>query len=609
MKLLQFFEAIQPQQLVNVDTPAFRSWFGSSKAVDDQGHPIVFFRGTAKRPSAAGFATKRSLPSFVASADIASIYAASYKKSMLGTPFGQEPAAPTFQSGATVSPVFLSIQNPVDMRGREAMNMEMDIFGLLMSDWSNETEMQLMLDILGELERAEDRGVQFEYELPDLPGTVSVADWNEVIDWIQDTWEEVNEGGWSGNAAEIFTSVLAGIYVDSYAVVDAPTFTEWAAAKGFDGVVHDDVFEQGAKYSQTLLGKDVPGGLDDEDMHTTWRPFDAAQVKSIFNQGGWSAEPGSGMHEAWKIHRKNNTFIVVDGEMGSGWEEITESIADFAEYGIMSNPDRDYMNQLALEVQKTAHRDPHIKGFYDPRGRFWVWDGRDDTVHHNMVEFELFNEYDQPDFGDWFDVVGEEALAHGYTEEQLQDYFDNEGGYIPFIIKVDDGKLGKVWTAYQSTLQEPEVRRALGESVRQRIRPMRRNVMERFAKADVNKLFSFWAHPQTGQIYHNKVTHTMAATDPDGPIALTQFGQLGPDAFDDIDVFKAAFKLGWVRGMYLEDDVAAGKQIALHGANQGIVRETLRLMLEKGLDIESMGLRGEFDGYEYDGIPEDLEPV
>ncbi len=98
----------------------------------------------------------------------------------------------------------------------------------------------------------------------------------------------------------------------------------------------------------------------------------------------------------------------------------------------------------------------------------------------------------------------------------------------------------------------------------------------------------------------------MAATDPKGPIALKQFGELGPEAFDDIDVFKAAFSLGWVRAMYLEDDVAAGKQIALHGANEGIVRETLRLLLEKGLDIESMGLRGEFDGFEYDGTPEEL---
>ncbi len=299
MKLIQFFEAINPQQLVNVDTPQFRTWFGNSKTVDDQGHPIVFFRGTAKSPARnVAFATKRSIPSFVAAADIASVYAASYPKTGFGPAFGEEPPPPTFQPGAQVSPVFLSIKNPVDMRGIEYLDFEMGLFGLMKSDWSDPNAFQLALDILTELRRLENRGVQFEYELPDPPGGIEAGDWGNVIEWLEDAWSEAEDEQWNGRMAELFTSMLAEIQVDAYAIVDTPSFKEWAEGMGFDGVVHDDVFMQGAKFSQALLGKDRPNGLDVEDMHVTWRPFEAVQVKSIFNQGGWSTEPGSSMTES-----------------------------------------------------------------------------------------------------------------------------------------------------------------------------------------------------------------------------------------------------------------------------------------------------------------------
>ena len=292
-------EAIHPTQLVNVDTPAFRSWFGASKAVDGEGHPIVFFRGTTKNPRGdVAFGTRRSIPSFVASADIASIYAASYQDSMLGTPFGQEPAPPTFQRAAQVTPVFLSIQNPVDMRGLEMVDFEMGLFGLLKSDWSDWNAMQLALDIMYDLARLENKGVTFEYSLPDPPGAIEQGDWGNVREWLEEAFDEAQDEQWSGRAAELFTAVLAEIEVDAYAIVDTPSFKEWASGMGFDGVVHDDVFAQGAKYAQSLLGKGRPSGLDEEDMHVTWRPFEATQVKSIFNQGGWSQEPGSKMTDS-----------------------------------------------------------------------------------------------------------------------------------------------------------------------------------------------------------------------------------------------------------------------------------------------------------------------
>lgn len=343
MKLLELFgklnEQPHPSQLVNVDTPQFRSWFGNSKAVDGEGHPIVFFRGTTKNPRGdVAFGTKRSIPSFVASADIASVYAASYPKTGFGPAFGEEPAPPTFQPTAQVTPVFLSIQNPVDLRGNEFINFEMDLFGIMNADWSNWDAFEMALRMLRQLSKLEAKGVQFKYELPDPPGILEAGDWDNVIQWLYDNWEEADDDGWDGHMAEQVTMVLAEIQVDAYAIVDTPIFREWASAQGFDGVVHDDVFAQGAKFAPSLLGKDRPNGLDEDDMHVTWRPFVATQVKSIYNQGGWSQEAGSKMTDSIgeahnpkvrvKYMPRNNAYYAYLGSNRVGQAQLWDSHDD-----------------------------------------------------------------------------------------------------------------------------------------------------------------------------------------------------------------------------------------------------------------------------------------
>jgi len=295
--------------------------------------------------------------------------------------------------------------------------------------------------------------------------------------------------------------------------------------------------------------------------------------------------PNRDMHEEWRIFRKNNTFIVVDGEMGSGWDELTEAVK-------YRKP------QFDVEWEE-AQRYPFLRRL-GPEG----WNRLANTgrvISITKADVGQINNTDAMDYREWSRLDPDKrerfvsALRAGNIEMPIvmktSDGLELIAGNTRLTGMIEEDGAAIVWLIDATTLQE------------------RKGLMERFAQADVDKLFSFWAHPQSGHIYHIKVTHTMAATDPEGPIALTQFGELGPEAFDDIEVFKAAFSLGWVRAMYLEDDPAAGKQIALHGANEGIVRETLRLLLEKGLDIESMGLRGEFDGYEFDGIPEELGAV
>ncbi len=91
-------------QAASVDSPAFKAWFGDSKAVDAKGKPLVVYHGTnsdfeAFDPASRGSQTRDADASqgyfFSASPDVASQYA------QLGT--GPE----------NVVPVYLSLQNPM----------------------------------------------------------------------------------------------------------------------------------------------------------------------------------------------------------------------------------------------------------------------------------------------------------------------------------------------------------------------------------------------------------------------------------------------------------------------------------------------------------------
>ncbi len=282
MRLLEFLKVLDedaphPSALVNVNTPQFRNWFKNSKAVDEEGHPLVFYRGTAKVPKASGFASRKSAPSFVANADIASVYAAAYDK------FGLS-KTPYYQPGATVSPVFLSIQNPVDFSdyADETIDMERLFDVVKGTDWANPEDMQFIYRILKTLDVYEGKGIPFRYELPNL--YLGSMDWEELIQQLRK--HEARED------YEELSALLGLTEVDVYAIVDTRAFKEWVMARGYDGVVHHDVFEVGAKHAPSLIGRDV-GGLSEELTHLTWRPFSAGQVKSIFNVGTWDPQAQS----------------------------------------------------------------------------------------------------------------------------------------------------------------------------------------------------------------------------------------------------------------------------------------------------------------------------
>lgn len=82
--------------------------------------------------------------------------------------------------------------------------------------------------------------------------------------------------------------VVDRVFVDSFALADAPAVQRAALAAGYDAIVYRDVFEGGRGAAEVLLGKDVldlDGVEEDEDLsgemvptHLTIRPLDSSRV-------------------------------------------------------------------------------------------------------------------------------------------------------------------------------------------------------------------------------------------------------------------------------------------------------------------------------------------
>jgi hypothetical protein len=96
-----------------VETRQFKSWFGKSQVVGEQGGPLVVYRGgQGEIPAFDGTGTVH----FSASTRIADLYARGYYKT------AQE---------ACITPVYLRIENPIDLRNPEVIGQvlhEADVF-------------------------------------------------------------------------------------------------------------------------------------------------------------------------------------------------------------------------------------------------------------------------------------------------------------------------------------------------------------------------------------------------------------------------------------------------------------------------------------------------
>ncbi|MGD9870694.1 MAG: PLxRFG domain-containing protein [Thauera sp.] len=97
-------EADEPSR-AQTDTAAFRRWFGNSQAIDDNGQPLVMYHGTNKDITAFKAGRGGGAIWFATDPTLANMFVAG----------GRQRMAEGNRKGSAVYPVFLSVQNPLDL--------------------------------------------------------------------------------------------------------------------------------------------------------------------------------------------------------------------------------------------------------------------------------------------------------------------------------------------------------------------------------------------------------------------------------------------------------------------------------------------------------------
>jgi hypothetical protein len=118
---LSLFAESEMKERNQVNTPAFKKWFGDSKVIDEDGKPLVVYHGTLRdftqfRPSAKkatrGGEALRDVGAmfFSANPELASAYSGTSKSILTGDFFAYPQSS---AEGGNVMPVYLSMQNPL----------------------------------------------------------------------------------------------------------------------------------------------------------------------------------------------------------------------------------------------------------------------------------------------------------------------------------------------------------------------------------------------------------------------------------------------------------------------------------------------------------------
>lgn len=256
----------QDLDLDQTKTDAFLRWFGNSKVVDEQGKPLVLYRGVRRKIGSSGWMATthgRATLSFTDDPKVANVYALQLETR-------------TYRGGSSVMPVYLSMQKPLDLR-KYGKTIRLD-------------------EILNELpwNFEQDFGGSKFVGKKDL--IEAIENWDEVVDkdlahfeievgvpsiWYKiDTFKELADHLYDLNP-EDFSWTMTDVEVDTYLLGDSESFVRLLERLGYDGIIHEDVFDVGEK----LYEGEPP------ERVVSWRPFRQNQVKSaIGNRGTFDPE-------------------------------------------------------------------------------------------------------------------------------------------------------------------------------------------------------------------------------------------------------------------------------------------------------------------------------
>ena len=194
----------------------------------------TYYRGSRDEPEL----TKRSSLSFADDPDIASVYAA-------------HPETQQYTDKSRVSRAQFDLKNPVDLSYTVNIDLNTALGQVGVLDASENIDD--VISLLIELENMEDRGVPFHYKI--LGG----KSWDELQSKLirykdKEDWDS-------------FFLLLDNTMIDCYALCDTKTYARLAKEHGYDGIIHLDSFDAGAKVATKLLNKEKP------NTHLTYRPF------------------------------------------------------------------------------------------------------------------------------------------------------------------------------------------------------------------------------------------------------------------------------------------------------------------------------------------------
>lgn len=259
-KLINIVESAQTKY-----NPAFMSWFRGSAVVDGKGNPLMVFRGNRRVPTPVGYKLQRgrATPSFAPDPEIASIYSRHLDTRQYG-------------AGSNVTPVYLSIKKPFDIRNLGEMVDLDDMVSMLNYNWNIEHGStgvigygDLAYVIYSMQETIENVRAQYEINASDDEG-FAVRDFEELSELIEQYGKDKD--------FDNLESCLMFARVDAYVIGDNPVWVQLLKNLGYDGIIHYDVLEAGAIYHSNPDSLET--GVTDVPIHITYRPFYQNQIKS-----------------------------------------------------------------------------------------------------------------------------------------------------------------------------------------------------------------------------------------------------------------------------------------------------------------------------------------
>jgi predicted transcriptional regulator len=257
------------------ETPAFKKWFGDSKVVDANGDPLVMYRGQRKvaKPDRFVMTQGRALPSFASDPDAANVYALQLDTLSYG-------------KGSNVMPVFLSMQNPLDIRSAGEEIALDELMEKLNWDFSIENGLKNEKPVIGYGDLADaledldeliySTNAEFKIDAANAKG-YRIKSFEKLADAITE-WGEAGD-------IDSIELALTDVTFDTYLLGDSEGLIRLIEKSGYDGIIHKDVFDVGAAYypgDKTKLEEGIGGG----PVIDTYRPLEQTQIKSAIGNRG-----------------------------------------------------------------------------------------------------------------------------------------------------------------------------------------------------------------------------------------------------------------------------------------------------------------------------------